>query len=249
MRRLLIDFIAIAAPCAAAAAQPSPLPPKPYAVVTITRPAANASLLAFQARLAAVAKPRLYAELAPLVVPRGFFWDRDLHHAFDPQRRAVDNLAAAVALERHNGIGWRRLAAFATAPASERLESRPGVVCGPARPQYDGVAFTKLLDLSYTSAADWVYPRADETPVRAEPQAKAAVIGSVGTHFIRLLGFEGIAGDPAPLRTQWSRVVLPDGKTGFAARDSLMSHTGERLCYAEDPVTGWHIAGYIAGDH
>src|SRR6187200_2446425 len=53
-----------------AAAQAPPRAPKPYAPVTITRPAASddASFIAFRAALAAKAKARIYAELAPLVL-------------------------------------------------------------------------------------------------------------------------------------------------------------------------------------
>ena len=166
---------------------------------------------------------------------------------FDPRKPAVDNLAAAIALEQGNGIGWDALAAFAAEAAVEPLESRPGVVCAPARPGYDGVAFSRLLDTTYTSGIDWAYPRADETPVRAAPQPGAAKAGTLGPHFVRLLGFEGPDSDPAPGRSQWARVALPDGKPGFVAPGSLMSLTAERLCYIKDLVGGWRIAGYIAG--
>ena len=159
----------------------------------------------------------------------------------------MDNLAAAIALEQGNGTGWDALAAFAAEAAVEPLDSRPGVVCAPARPGYDGVAFSKLLDTTYTSGIDWAYPRADETPVRAAPQPGAAVVGTLGLHFVRLLGFEGPDSEPAPGRTQWARVAMPDGKPGFVAPGSLMSLTAERLCYIKDLVAGWRIAGYIAG--
>ncbi len=121
---------------------------------------------------------------------------------FDPRKPAVDNLAAAIALEQGNGTGWDTLAAFAAEAAVEPLESRPGVVCAPARPGYDGVAFSRLLDITYTSGIDWAYPRADETPVRAAPRPDAAKAGTLGLHFVRLLGFEGPDSDPAPGRSR-----------------------------------------------
>ena len=51
------------------AAAQSP-PPRPYAPVAITRPAASddASFIAFRGALAAAAKNRIYAELAALVL-------------------------------------------------------------------------------------------------------------------------------------------------------------------------------------
>ena len=117
------------------------------------------------------------------MLTQGFFWDRDFGQRFDPRKPAVDNLAAAIALEQGNGVGWDALAAFAAEAAVEPLESRPGVVCAPARPGYDGVAFSKLLDITYTSGIDWAYPRADETPVRAAPQPDAAMAGTLGAAF------------------------------------------------------------------
>jgi len=245
----LLAVIAASGAALAAMAQTPPRPPKPYEPVAITRPAAldDLTFALFRAALAVAVKTGHYAELAPLVLERGFFWGRDFGQRFDPRKPAVDNLAAAIALERGNGSGWQALADFAAEAAVEPLDSRPGVICAPARPNYDGVAFAKLLDNSVTSDIDWAYPRADETPVRAAPQPDAAQVGTLGLHFVRLLGFEGAGSEVRPGRTQWARVALPDGKQGFVAPRSLMSLTAERLCYIKDLVAGWRIAGYIAG--
>ena len=184
-----------------AAAQAPPRPPKPYAPVAITRPAASddASFIAFRAALAAVAKSRIYAELAPLVLAQGFFWGRDFGQRFDPRKPAVDNLAAAIALEHGNGTGWDALAAFAAEAAVEPLDSRPGVVCAPARPAMTASRSPGCSTPPIPSGIDWAYPRADETPVRAAPQPDAAKAGTLGLHFVRLLGFEGpTASRPRP---------------------------------------------------
>ena len=239
-----MSLILLAAMPLAAAQAP---PPRPYEPVAIARPAAaeDASFTAFRTTLAAVAKSRVYAELAPLVQPQGFFWDRDFTNQFDARRPAVDNLALAIGLERRDGDGWTSLAEFAELAAAEPLDSRPGVICAPPRPDYDGVAFAKLLDTTYTGSIDWAYPRADSTEVRAAAQPDAAPVGTLGPHFVRLLGFEGADGEPP--RTRWAHIVLPDGKTGYVAPDSLTSLTVERLCYVKDLVAGWRIAGIIAG--
>src|SRR5205823_5675409 len=124
-----------AASCAALStlAQSASRSPRPYQPVAITRPAAldDASFAAFRTALAAAAKSRRYAELAPLVLERGFFWGRDFGQRFDPRKPSVDNLAAAIALEHGNGTGWQALAEFAAEAAVESLDSRPGVVCAP----------------------------------------------------------------------------------------------------------------------
>jgi hypothetical protein len=244
---------AAAASCAAltAMAQTPPRASEPYAPVAITRPQAfdDASFVAFRGALAAAAKARIYAGLADLARRQGFFWDRDFGRQFDPRKPAVDNLAAAISLERGNGAGWGTLAAFAADATAEPLESRPGVICAPARPGYDSVAFSKLLDVTYTSGIDWAYPWADDTPVRAAPQPEAPPVGALGMHFVRLLGFAGKGGEPEPGRTRWAHVALPDGQAGYVAPGSLTSLTAARLCYIKDPVGGWRIAGIIAGEY
>jgi hypothetical protein len=249
MRRS-IPFIlaALAATAPVAAAQPILPPLKTYVPVAITLPAAStdASFAAFRAELAIVAKSRVYAALGRLVQSQGFFWDRDFARAFDPRKPAVDNLAAAIQLEHRNGSGWTLLAALATEAAVEPMASRPGVVCAPANPSYDGVAFARLLDATHTGVSDWVYPRAAETKVQAAPQPAAAVLGTLGPQFVRLLGFEGAGGQPAPERKLWARVATPDANSGFVAPGNLMSLTAERLCYIYDLVGGWRIAGYVA---
>jgi hypothetical protein len=230
-----------------AVAQIAPRAPKPYAPVAITQPAPSADpgLVAFRATVIAATKSRVYAELEALVQAQGFFWDRDFDRGHDPRRPSADNLAAAISLERRDGAGWNTLAKLAAESAVEPLESRPGVVCAPARPAYDSVEFSKLLEKSYTGHADWAYPRAGETLVRIAPEAGAPAVGKLGLQFVRLLGFEGANDEP----NRWARVALADGRTGFTAPGSLMSLTGERLCYIKDLVLGWRIAGYIAAGH
>lgn len=230
----------------AAAAQESPRPPKPYQPVAVAQPAAldEVNFVAFRSALASSAKNRIFATLAALVNPQGFFWERDFERRFDPNKPAVDNLAAAVALEKEGGAGWATLAAFAAEATAEPLASRPGVICAPARPSYDALAFSRMLDATHTADADWTYPRLDRTPVRAAPNAEAPQLGVIGMHFVRLLGFGSPV--PASLAKSWARIALPDGKPGFVPPGSLAALTGERLCYVKDTLGAWRIAGYVA---
>ena len=228
-----------------AAAQTSSRPPKPYSPIAITRPTASddASFIAFRHVLAAGAKRRIYAELTPLVRTQRFFWDRDFGRKFDPRRPAVDNFATAIALEKNNGAGWDTLATFAMDDTAEPLESRPGVICAPARPDYDTIAFAKVLDVTDTTEIDWAYPRDEATPVRDAPQPRAAILGVLGAQLVRLLAYEGAGGNHSE---PWARVTLPDGNIGYVAPGSLISLTGARLCYIKEPIAGWRIAGIIA---
>ncbi|MBX9842298.1 MAG: hypothetical protein K2Z80_10875 [Xanthobacteraceae bacterium] len=246
MRLTLATAFAVLA--TVAVAQNAPRAPKPYMAVAITpaKAFADPGFAAFRKAIGAAAKTRLYGDLEALVQAQGFFWDRDFGRGYDPRRPSADNLAAAIGLERRDGAGWNMLAVLATEDAVEPLDSRPGVVCAPARPGYDSIEFSKLLDKTYTGEVDWAYPRAGETPVLAAPQAGAPAVGTLGLQFVRLLGFEGPESD-VPGRNQWAHVALPDGKTGYAAPGSLMSLTPDRLCYIKDLVVGWRIAGFVAG--
>jgi hypothetical protein len=248
---LLIAFTACTTALAAVAASPEQRPLRPYPPVAVVLPMGSTddSFNAFRAELSAAANIRVYSRLARLVRVDDFFWDRDFGRGFDPRKPAVDNLAAALALESDNGSGWALLAELAAEAAVEPLASRPGVVCAPAHPSYDSVAVARLLDTTFTSGSDWAYPRAAETPMRAAPRADATATGSLGPHFVQLLGFEGSDREPSPARTQWARVATPDGQKGFVAPGSLMSLAAAQLCYMKDPIVGWRIAGYIAGGH
>ena len=178
---------------------------------------------------------------------QNFFWDRDFGQGYDPRKPAVDNLAAAIELEHRDGVGWSRLAKLAEEKSFEPLDSLPGVVCAPARPGYDVLEFSRLLEATYTRDMEWAYPMADGTPVQAAPRAGAPAIGRLALHFVRLLGFEGTDSATTTRRNSWAQVMLPDGRTGYVPPGSLSSLTAERLCYAKDLIVGWRIAGYIAG--
>ena len=91
---------------------------------------------------------------------------------------------------------------------SSRSNSRPGVVCAPARPVYDSVELSSLLDKTYTGQADWAYPRADETAVRARAasrrargrQARLAVCPPVGVEDRRPAQSDGPTTQPVGAR-------------------------------------------------
>jgi hypothetical protein len=255
IRSPLIHAIAAFLLTAPAVAQVLPQPSAPYAPVGIVLPAPSSdpSFTAFRAAITAAAKSRLYADLEALVQPQSFFWDRDFANAYDPKKPSVDNLAMAVALEQRDGIGWDKLASFAEEKTLEALDSRPGVFCAPARPAYDMVDFSRLLNATYTSASDWSYPLADGAPVRAAARANAPAIGQLMLQFVRHLGLQRAEDAPAgPGNSQassqanpWVKVALPDGKIGYVEPGHLSSLAVERLCYVRDMVAGWRIAGYI----
>ncbi|MEX1082734.1 MAG: hypothetical protein WEC82_00295, partial [Xanthobacteraceae bacterium] len=210
-------------------------PYKPVAVKIAPAPD-DPNFAAFRAQLAKVAKDRIYAELVSLVAARGFFWDGDLSGGFDPQRSPAENLAAAIRLESGGGGGWNALAGFAALTSATPLPSRPGVICAPARPQYDLVDFDQLVAATGTDAAVWRYPREEGMALRAGPRPTARIIETLGPYFVRLL-------DVGPLPEDWVAVAAPSGRTGYAAAAMLLPLHGDRLCYRKDATGRWHIAG------
>jgi hypothetical protein len=251
-RRLVARSIAIAA--LASGLAPSSLPaqtpadaPAPYPAVALKLPEehADGSFAAFRKELADVARTRIFAELARIVVTPGFFWERDFEGAFDPKRSAAENFAAAIGLERNNGAGWRSLAHYAAEAGADRMPSRPGVICAPPQPIFDAYDFSRLLESTQTARADWGYARAGSAEVRAAARERSAVVAKIGLHFVRILAVESKDGGPEAARTAWARVATPAGKTGFVAPGTLAPAYPPRLCYAKDAVGRWRIAGFI----
>jgi hypothetical protein len=227
----------------------SPQTPRPYQplAVTLSLGPQDASFETFRKELTAVAKSRVYAELARLVTRQGLFWDRDFNNGFDRKRPAVDNLAAALRLEQRSGMGWTTLAMFAAETTAAPFTGRLGVICAPATPSYDAIDFDRLIDVTRSSARDWAYPRADQTIVHAAPKSAAAVVDTLGLAFVRVLGYEAKDNEPDTIRAAWARVATLAGKIGFVAPGALMTLSPERLCYGKDGFGRWSIAGYVSG--
>jgi hypothetical protein len=223
-----------------------PPPHKPYdpVAVNIPPPFDDPGFAAFRKQLAEIARRRIYADLAAVVAPRGFFWDRDFGSSFDPSKTGVENLATAVGLEAGDGAGWSRLAGFAAEPGASPIGLRTGVVCGPPNPSYDEGALDRLMESTKTDSHAWTYPRIPAMAARAAPRANGAIVETLGSNFVRVLGYEAGEDDTEP-RTAWARVATPSGKTGFVAAGALRPLSAEQLCYEKDITGRWRIAGYV----
>lgn len=225
-----------------AAAPKPPVAEQPYKPVAVSaaRAPADPSLAAFRRQLAGVAKNRVYAELARLVTPHGFFWHGSTSGALNPAASGAENLAAAIRLEHGGGAGWKTLAAFAAAPGAAPLPSRPGVVCTPAPPDYDPVEFDRLLAATGTQARAWNYLRDAAVPLRPAPRPAGRAVETLGPHLVRVLA------NPDPANPAWALVAAPSGKTGFIPSSVLLPLTSDTLCFRKDVTGRWQIAGYIA---
>jgi len=230
---------------------PAPAAPAPQAYkvvgVTISAMPRDAGFETLRKELAEIAKHKDRAALAQRVVARDFFWERDFSGSFEPRRPSIDNLAAALTLETDDGSGWEALAGFAAETSAGPLPGRPAVVCAPAIPQFDDGARDALVEATQTDSLDWHYPRAAGLQVRSAPQPNAAVVETLGLHFVRVLGYEGKDDDMDPARTAWARVATPGGKTGFVPPNSLLSPFADRLCYGKEGAGPWRIVGYVGG--
>ena len=241
---------AMSAVSPATAQQRKTAPPvKPYKAVAVQLPVPteDPTFETFRNELMRVAKTRVYVELERLVTPQGFFWDRDFGGGFEAKKPGVDNLAAAIGLERRDGAGWGTLAMFAADSTAAPFTGRPGIICAPAEPSYDNVEFDRLVDATRSDFVDWAAPRADKTPVRAGPRANANVLDTLGLSLVRILSYQTRETTPEAFRAAWVRVATPAGKTGYVAPGAVTSLTVERLCYGKDGFARWRIAGFVGG--
>jgi hypothetical protein len=244
---IILGFLIAAAPaCAQSGARPT-IMPRPFESVSITQAplTTDPSFVAFRQRLAAIARSRVFEELARVVVPHGFFWDRDFANAFDPQRSGAENLAAAVRLEHGGGAGWDMLADLAAEPGTTRSPAAPGVLCAPGQPTFDQVEFDRLIDATHTNPTNWVFPRTAGVEIHVAPQRTSVITERLGSYFIRIVTVENAPAPADPLRVAWSRVVAPSGKFGYAAPNSMASLTAPQLCYIKDVTGLWSIAGFV----
>lgn len=233
-----------ARPAGAPAAQPAQ---KPYKVIAVTLPgvARDAGLDSLRKELGDIAKRKDRNALAGRIA-KDFFWERDFGGNFEAAKPGIDNLTAALGLDADDGSGWDALANFAAEPSAGPLPGRPNAICAPANPEFDEQARGQLVEDTQTDGIEWAYPRAAGLQVRAAPQPNAAVVETVGLHFVHVLGFEGKQTDADPIRVAWARIATPSGKVGFVAPNSVVSPYADRLCFTKEG-TAWRIGGYVGG--
>ena len=235
---------------------PKVAPIKPYTALNITPPpsANDPSFDAFRKQLGEAARKKDRAALAKLVVAQGFFWETGDADKADKKKPGIDNLEKAINLAAKEGFGWDTLNGAAEDPTLEPAPpSHKGAMCGPASPRFDEKQFEELMKATGTDGGDWGYPLSAGVEVRNGPQANGQVIEKLGMHLVRVLPDEQPAGAPPaggnqPAPTNPSiKVVLPSGKVGFVAMETLSPLGMEQLCYIKEG-SGWKITGFIGGE-
>lgn len=244
---LVVGILIAAAPLCARSAVRRPVTIAPFESVRAQLPPApnDSSFAAFRQTLAGVAQRRQFGELASYVRPHGFFWDGDFAKRFEPKRTGAENLAAALGLGDGSGIGWQMLADFAAEPTASARASSPGVLCSPAKADFDQEDLDSLVDATHFSRDNWVYPRAAGVELRLAPRSESVVIEILGSYFVRVLRSVTARANAAPLRTSWTRVAAPSGRIGFVPPDTLLSLSAGQLCYGKDLTGRWTIAGFV----
>jgi hypothetical protein len=222
-----------------------PAPPKPYKPVTIKlpTPVADPTFVAFRKTLGDIAQKKDRAALAKLVAASFFFVNGEKDTA-DKKKAGIDNLAKALSLDGKDGAaGWNTLGEYAKEPTAEPDEEHKGVLCAPADPAFDENAAEALAKQTQTDPGEWGYPVKDGVEVHAAGKPDAPVSDKLGLYLVRVYPDDSPAA--AVEGSDFIRVVLPSGKTGYVAGDQLLSLGNEQLCYAKDG-SGWKIAGFIA---
>jgi len=214
-------------------------PPRPYKPITITLPPreADPSLDGFRKELAEIAQKKDRAALAGKVVSKGFFWQREDSDGAQTNKSGIDNLAAALGLDAADDSGWQVLAGYVSYSSAPALPEMKGVICSPAMPSFDETEMEKLAQTTHTDAADWAYPTADGTEVRAKPEASAPLVEKLALVMIRIMPDENASGG-------WVKVITPSGKAGYVGASALAPAASDQLCYQKE-AGAWKIAGYI----
>ena len=215
---------------------------KPYQLVAITPPTrvSDPALAALRKKVADAAKRRDKAQLAKLVVAKGFFWDREGADAADKRKPGIENLSAAITLDTKDAVGWDMLAGYAEDPTGSTTPDHPNMICAPGDPSFDPKAMQALLEATGSDLAEWGYPTNGNVEVRDKPDAKTPPKQKLGMNFVRVA--PDAASEPAP--GAFLRIVTPEGKFGYVTIDDIAPLGNDQLCYGKEGGE-WKIAGYV----
>jgi hypothetical protein len=230
-----------------AAPQP-PAPPKPYKQVTVKlpEPFVDPSLDAFRKQFAEIVARKDRAALGALIVPRGFFWERESGNGADEKKSSLENFAAATGLDAKDGSGWESLADYAAEPSASKVGDRQDMVCSPASPVFDDDAFVELLKATETDPTQWGYPLKDGIEAKDSAKPDAKLIEKLGLYFVRVLLDDtppALPGQPESAEPIL-KIVTPAGKPAFILAETLAPLGIDQLCYVKREGA-WRIVGYV----
>jgi hypothetical protein len=232
--------------CAPAVAQDQPqdpAPPKPYKKVSVSMPPpiTDPSFENFRKQLADIAQRKDRSALAALVVPKGFFWEREGGNSADDQKPGIDNFAAATGLDAPDGSGWEFLADYAAEPTASPPGDRPEMICAPANPDFNVDELLEVMKANGGNPFEWGYPLRDGIEAHQTPEPNSPLVEKLGMHFVRVVFDDEQQPDSAD---PMLRIVTPSGKLGYIPADGLSPLGIDQLCYVK--IDGaWKIMGYV----
>jgi hypothetical protein len=218
-----------------------PAPPKPYKKVSVTLPTPvnDPSLEAFRKQLADIAERKDRAALAAVIVPQGFFWEREGGDGADEKKSGIENFAAATGLDGADGSGWEFLADYAAEPTASAVGDGQET-CAPASPVFNEDDLLDVVKATETNPIEWGYPLRDGIEARETAKADSPVVEKLGLHFIRVVFDDAPPDSEEPLL----RIVTPSGKLAFIPAETLSPLGIDQLCYVKQDGA-WKITGYV----
>lgn len=219
-----------------------PAPPKAYkkVAVALPEPFVDPSLDAFRQQFADIIQRKDRDALAALVVPRGFFWERESGNVADEKKTSMQNFVAAAGLDAADGSGWDFLADYAAESSASKVGDRQDMVCAPAGPVFDDNQFGDLVKATGTNSEEWGYPLKDGIEAKESAKPDAKVVEKLGLNFIRVI----VEDAPAETAEPMLRIVTPSGKTAFVPAETLAPLGIDQLCYVKREGA-WKIMGYV----
>jgi hypothetical protein len=219
-------------------------PARPYKAVAVTLPAplSDPAFVAFRRELGEIAERKDKTALGAMIVPQGYFWDREPGTADDPGRPALDRLDAALGLDgtgKTSAGGWATLHGYAQDPIATPTPGRKDTICAPANPLFNEPDLHDAIKITETDPPDWAYLLVPEVPLRARPQADAPKIETLPQVFVRML-----PNGETDATSKMLRVVAPSGTTGYIPSDAVAPLGTDQICYVKT-AEGWKIGGYI----
>lgn len=229
----------------------------PYPEVKVEAPApfqGDATFEAMQKALFEAIEKKNLAALSALVEP-GFQWlaAGDISFLFDPVRDGLHNFKVALGFRPHGkdadgptdgGPQWDLLAFLANADSLAALP-QSNVICGPAAVTViDEQAFDRALQAvdEPTVPSEWVYV-IDEVTLTASPTGGAEA-GKAAK-----IAMPVVAMHPAaPAEPTHVELLLPTGKTGWVALDTVDFLNVARLCYEKNEKGEWKIVAFHQTD-
>jgi hypothetical protein len=257
MRRVLaasaLVFAIALAPAAAAVKKVA------YPAVKIEMPAPFKGDAAFDAArkaLADVAAKKDLAALSALVAPNfAATVGGEPGEQYDKSKDGLHNFKVAFGFRPFGkdadggtdlGPQWELLADFA-AEKSLAQGRDANTACGPALPIPDAKAFERASALieDPDQPAEWVYSLPEIT-FTASPGG-GAIVGKAAAAALPVIGTSPPLrpGGPPPVHLE---LLLPSGKSGWAAVGAVKPLTADQLCFAKQPKGDWKISAYDQGE-